>query len=109
MFGKVNLQIVFPVLIIFVLIITACQAPPTSPEPVADNLEVTEVVEATPVETIQVATPFPEPAESRTLTICMREDPTTGSFRYVKGDLNFSNSWAKRDKIKYDYYHNVFN
>jgi hypothetical protein len=39
----------------------------------------------------------------------MREDPTEGSFRYVKGDLNFSNGWKRREKLKYDYYHNVFN
>lgn len=39
----------------------------------------------------------------------MREDPTEGSFRYVKGDINFSSGWKKRESLKYDYFHNVFN
>ena len=39
----------------------------------------------------------------------MREDPTAGSFRYVKGDLNFSKGWVVRDGLEYDYFHNVFN
>lgn len=38
----------------------------------------------------------------------MREDPTEGSFRYVKGDLNFSNGWARREKMRYDYFHSIF-
>ena len=45
MVGKVNLQIVFPVLIILVLTITACQASPTSPEPIVETVMVTEVLE----------------------------------------------------------------
>lgn len=39
----------------------------------------------------------------------MREDPNEGSFRYVKGDINFSSGWKKREGLKYDYFHNVFN
>lgn len=39
----------------------------------------------------------------------MREDPTEGSFRYVKGDLSFSSGWTRREKMKYDYFHSVFN
>jgi hypothetical protein len=39
----------------------------------------------------------------------MREDPTEGSFRYAKGDLNFSGGWTRREKVKYDYFHSVFN
>jgi len=38
----------------------------------------------------------------------MREDPTEGSFRYVKGDLNFSKNWTRREQLKYDYYYIVF-
>lgn len=38
----------------------------------------------------------------------MREDPIEGSFRYVKGDLNFSSGWARREKMKYDYFHSIF-
>jgi len=38
----------------------------------------------------------------------MKEDPTEGSFRYTKADLNFSKNWERREKLKYDYYHIVF-
>ena len=38
----------------------------------------------------------------------MREDTDTSSFRYVKGDKHFPDSWSRREKLKYDYYHNVF-
>ncbi len=38
----------------------------------------------------------------------MKEDPTEGSFRYAKADLNFSKNWTRREKLKYDYYHIVF-
>jgi len=38
----------------------------------------------------------------------MREDTETGSFRYVKGDSKFSNSWNNRERLNYDYYSNVF-
>ena len=38
----------------------------------------------------------------------MKEDTDSGSFRYVKGDSNFSNNWENRAKLKYDYYHKVF-
>lgn len=38
----------------------------------------------------------------------MKEDPTTGSFRYVKGEAYFSRNWNKRTKLKYDYFHDTF-
>lgn len=38
----------------------------------------------------------------------MREDPDTGSFRYSRGDSNFPDNWSNREKLKYDYYSNVF-
>lgn len=38
----------------------------------------------------------------------MREDSDTGSFRYSKGDSNFPGSWTKREKLRYDYYNNIF-
>jgi hypothetical protein len=59
-------------LLILALILAACQAPPATSEPAVETLVVTEVVEATPVETvqlIQVVTPTPEPAGPRTLVI----------------------------------------
>lgn len=39
----------------------------------------------------------------------MREDPDNGSFRYTKGDSDFSGNWTGRENQNYDYYHNVFN
>lgn len=38
----------------------------------------------------------------------MKEDPDSGSFRYIKGDVDFSGNWSSRKRQKYDYYHNVF-
>jgi len=38
----------------------------------------------------------------------MQEDTDTGSFRYVRGDSNFTNGWAGREDFKYDYFINVF-
>lgn len=38
----------------------------------------------------------------------MKVDSATNSFRYVKGDKNFPASWKNRQKLKYDYFGNVF-
>lgn len=38
----------------------------------------------------------------------MKEDTENGSFRYVKGNSNFSVYWNNREKLSYDYYSNVF-
>jgi hypothetical protein len=38
----------------------------------------------------------------------MKEDPDDGSFRYIKGESSFTNNWADRNDLAYDYYHNVF-
>lgn len=38
----------------------------------------------------------------------MKVDSETNSFRYVKGDKNFPASWKNREKLKYDYFGNVF-
>lgn len=40
--------------------------------------------------------------------IIMREDTDTTSFRYTKGDTGFPDSWSNRERLKYDYYYNVF-
>lgn len=38
----------------------------------------------------------------------MKVDSATNSFRYIKGDKNFPASWKNREKLKYDYFGNVF-
>lgn len=38
----------------------------------------------------------------------MRVDTEKGSFRYTKGDSNFSGNWANRKNLRYGYYSNVF-
>lgn len=38
----------------------------------------------------------------------MKEDPDSGSFRYVRGDTDFPGNWARRENLTYDYFHNVF-
>jgi peptide/nickel transport system substrate-binding protein len=68
MFNQIRSQYL---LVILALILAACQPPPATAEPVVETLVVTEVVEATPVETLHVVTPTPEPGGPRTLVICM--------------------------------------
>lgn len=38
----------------------------------------------------------------------MRQDSETGTFRYVKGESNFSHNWGNRERLKYNYFHQVF-
>jgi hypothetical protein len=40
--------------------------------------------------------------------LIMQEDTRTSSFRYAKGNLNFSSNWSAREGLKYDYYFNLF-
>lgn len=40
--------------------------------------------------------------------LIMREDTDTSSFRYAKGETGFPNTWTGRERLKYDYFHNVF-
>ena len=64
------------VLIILALIMAACQPAATpTPQTVMETMVVTEVVEATPVEIVQVVTPTPEPTGPRTLVICQGQEP----------------------------------
>lgn len=38
----------------------------------------------------------------------LKIDTITGSFRYAKGNSDFPNNWANREKLSYDYYNNIF-
>lgn len=38
----------------------------------------------------------------------MKEDTDTGSFRYTKGDSGFTDNWTNREKLKYNYFQDVF-
>jgi hypothetical protein len=38
----------------------------------------------------------------------MKENPENGTFRYARGEENFSGNWAARDTLNYDYYYKVF-
>lgn len=38
----------------------------------------------------------------------MRGDSDMGSFRYARGDSNFPGNWTSREKLKYDYFSNIF-
>jgi len=38
----------------------------------------------------------------------MKEDPDAGSFRYIKGEADFSSNWVSRENLDYDYFHNIF-
>lgn len=38
----------------------------------------------------------------------MREDTPGNSFRYARGDTDFSKNWLNREKLQYDYYDSLF-
>ena len=38
----------------------------------------------------------------------MKENPDNGTFRYARGEENFSGNWAARSTLNYDYYYKVF-
>lgn len=38
----------------------------------------------------------------------MKVDQDTGSFRYFRGELDFQGNWAKRKRLRYGYFHDVF-
>ncbi|MCL4387372.1 hypothetical protein M1307_03180 [Patescibacteria group bacterium] len=38
----------------------------------------------------------------------MKEDSNAGTYRYTKGENNFSDNWNNRENLKYDYYNRVF-
>jgi len=38
----------------------------------------------------------------------MKEDVETGSFRYAKGEANFSTNWKGRHELEYVYFHELF-
>ncbi len=40
--------------------------------------------------------------------LIMKEDSTSNSFRYAKGDFDFASNWASRSNLKYDYFYNLF-
>lgn len=40
--------------------------------------------------------------------LIMKEDTNTNSFRYKRGSSDFPSNWEKRQRLDYDYYHNLF-
>lgn len=87
------------------LLSAACQSPlPQTPKPILETLVVTEVVEATPQEVIQVITPTPETGGPRTLVICIGAEPDS---LYPFGeeqnfDILVNNAYAEGDWRAYD-------
>jgi peptide/nickel transport system substrate-binding protein len=69
-------MLAFGLLVIASMLLAACQ-PAATPETVVQTVVVTQVVEGTPVEVVQVVTPTPEPAGPRTLVICQGQEPDT--------------------------------
>jgi hypothetical protein len=37
----------------------------------------------------------------------MKEDTESSSFRYIKGEKGFPESWSNRTRLKYDYFYNI--
>ncbi|UCD99615.1 MAG: hypothetical protein JSV42_02480, partial [Chloroflexota bacterium] len=97
--------------IILALILAGCQPAATpTPQKVIETVVVTEVVEATSVEVLQVVTPTPEPAGPRTLVICEGQEPDTlypygGSLKATSDILEAisEGSWSGYDSNSYAY------
>jgi peptide/nickel transport system substrate-binding protein len=67
---------IFSFAILLAMILSACQ-PARTPEPVQETVVMTEVIEPTAVEIIQVVTPSPELVDPRTLVICVGAEPAS--------------------------------
>lgn len=78
MFSSKKFTLAFGFLVIASMILAACQ-PAVAPtaERVVETVVVTQLVEGTPVEVVQVVTPTPEPEGERTLVICIGQEPDT--------------------------------
>jgi peptide/nickel transport system substrate-binding protein len=78
MFSSKKFTLAFGILVIASMILAACQ-PAVAPtaERVVETVVVTQLVEGTPVEVVQVVTPTPEPEGERTLVICLGQEPDT--------------------------------
>jgi peptide/nickel transport system substrate-binding protein len=94
-------------LIFLSLILAACQSTPT-PEAVVETVVMTEVVEPTAVEAIQVVTPTPEPAGPRTLVICMGAEPSSlypfgeeANFAILVNNAFAEGNWGAYDTNSY--------
>jgi peptide/nickel transport system substrate-binding protein len=78
MFTSKKLTLVFGFFVIASMILAACQPAATAtPAEVVRTVVVTQLVQGTPVEVVQVVTPTPEPTGPRTLVICMGQEPDT--------------------------------
>ena len=71
---KIQLRGILIIALTLLLIIIGCQSAAT-PQPILETVVVTEIIEGTPVEVIQVVTPTPEPIGPRTLVICLGQEP----------------------------------
>lgn len=76
MFSSKQLMLALGLLVIASMLLAACQ-PAATPEKVVETVVVTQIVEGTPVEVVQVVTPTPEPTGPRTLVICQGQEPDT--------------------------------
>ena len=94
-------------LIMLALILGTCQGSGT-PEVVVETLIVTQIVETTPIEVIQVVTPTPESTGERIMVICLGEEPET-LYPYAGSRLTRNNileaisegSWSAYDTNSY--------
>jgi peptide/nickel transport system substrate-binding protein len=96
--------------IILTFIMTACQPPPETPEPVQGTLVVAEQVEPTSVEVIQVVTPTPDLDSPRTLVVCIGGEPLSlypfgleRNFDFLVNNAYAEGDWGAYDSNSYAY------
>lgn len=67
---------------------------------ITDNYSITEIDDATPEAYFGFL-------NNKGQWYIMKEDGE-GAFRYARGEADFEANWPKRDRLTYDYFHNVF-
>jgi peptide/nickel transport system substrate-binding protein len=77
MFSSKKFMLALGILVIASMALAACQPAATPVAPAVETVVVTQIVEGTPVEVVQVVTPTPEPTGPRTLVICQGQEPDT--------------------------------
>jgi peptide/nickel transport system substrate-binding protein len=78
MLSSKKFMLVFGLLVIASMVLAACAPAATpTPETIIETVVVTEMVQGTPQEVIQVVTPTPEPTGPRTLVACLGQEPDT--------------------------------
>jgi peptide/nickel transport system substrate-binding protein len=92
MFRGKKFTFAFGFLVIASMILASCQTAAPTGERVIETVVVTQIVEGTPVNVIQVVTSTPEPEGERTLVVCIGQEPDS-LYKYGTNLLAANQVW----------------